>query len=511
MSVSVDWKTPGLVDWGTEYAVAFDIHPSNDLVNCSVETYEDGGTIPPSPYFIGEVSRLGQSVTVKRVKQDWQFYMPCIGLPFRQTRKTFEYHVLGNALHNGQNLSFRGPTQGFHKVKVNVPSEKKHEGRLAFGAYLIAAAETIIATQHGVFAVPAFCHGLIAAACYEKMKDPPEYDDAYKQLVEQPRVATPSSLGLKETDASHPAGELSVELDFLNSALGAFYLTERRAYSAHIEGNETYQRRQTQHMILLADDVLHGIDRVFESQIRLATHSTDQDWNDVTQYENVRSKILEEWISTLKPEPNDSAEVRNQMKLILDRELNRLTYAEIAVRFLADLSHFRDAVAKRLVSIETLATHQAVTRGLVSRRLEEMKAIGRPISRHSLSNLAEGEVLLCLSTPEGVGFLFTYNAWGFVAVRREPKYFVLYVTAPQSRVRYFAEVERIVAAESPESPIKNPQDYERYTRGKKVVVLRRSSLKELSDPLPKGTRWPRHSQYTSLSDFISAETFDQLR
>jgi len=131
-------------------------------------------------------------------------------------------------------------------------------------------------------------------------------------------------------------------------------------------------------------------------------------------------------------------------------------------------------------------------------------------TRNSLSTLPEGEVVVCPSRPEGIDFLKRYNAWGFVRIGREPRYFALYVSSPESAVRYFAEIEKIVDPKSSESPVNDPERYEEYSEGKKLLLFRKDSLRELADPLPRGEKWSQGKFYLTLSRLIKAKSLDDI-
>jgi len=136
------------------------------------------------------------------------------------------------------------------------------------------------------------------------------------------------------------------------------------------------------------------------------------------------------------------------------------------------------------------------------------------ISREELASLKEGKVVICPSKPEGVNFLLQYNAWGFVRIRREPEYFALYVSRPESRISFFGEVKEILYPKDPGSPIteEEARRYKEFKEGKKVIVLKPESLRRLDKGIPKGTlkKVLQGLKYVTLSQFISAKTLDDL-
>jgi hypothetical protein len=163
-----------------------------------------------------------------------------------------------------------------------------------------------------------------------------------------------------------------------------------------------------------------------------------------------------------------------------------------------------------LVEEETISRETpAIERPVGSKRQPETTSIQvTAIPRKSLSSLAEGEVIICPSKPEGVDFLKEHQAWGFVRVSRSPKYFALYVSRPEGVVKYFGEVERIVDAN--DSRVPNPQEYETYEKGKMVIELKLGTLKEFADPITRGSRWgyTQGLWYTTLSKLAAAKTLD---
>jgi len=136
------------------------------------------------------------------------------------------------------------------------------------------------------------------------------------------------------------------------------------------------------------------------------------------------------------------------------------------------------------------------------------------IERSQLSAYPKGEVLLTPSKPEGVEFLRKYNAWGFIRVQRKPKYFALYVGKPESKLLYFAEIDRItdpIGAREEISMIQD-QDMDTFEKGKQVIWLKPNSLKKFTDPIPliDKRRGPRGPRYTTIEKIIHAERFSDL-
>lgn len=142
-----------------------------------------------------------------------------------------------------------------------------------------------------------------------------------------------------------------------------------------------------------------------------------------------------------------------------------------------------------------------------------VKAVPK-VSRKELTLLRDGLVIICPSDSTGPSWLKRYYAWRSVKISRKPIYFALYVSWPYSKVLYFGEIETLVDVEDKAltkkygQPEVNPSDY-----GKKAIILKPGSLKELSDPISivpgkrGGIMGPR---YSSLDNFVKAVTIEDL-
>jgi len=134
--------------------------------------------------------------------------------------------------------------------------------------------------------------------------------------------------------------------------------------------------------------------------------------------------------------------------------------------------------------------------------------------RSQLTAYPQGVVLVSPSKPEGVEFLRKYNAWGFIRVLRKPRYFALYVGRPESKLLYFAEIDRItdpIGAREEISTIQD-QDMDTFEKGKQVIWLKPNTLRKFTDPIPlidkrKGPRGPR---YTTIEKIVNAKRFSDL-
>src|SRR5947208_569187 len=112
-----------------------------------------------------------------------------------------------------------------------------------------------------------------------------------------------------------------------------------------------------------------------------------------------------------------------------------------------------------------------------------------PISRWELKGDPNSVVLICPAKSErGLEFLLRYNAWGFIRVNRQPTFVALYVGRPESKVLYLAEVNSITP------PLSSPSEVEEISQehlgtfkpGKKVIWLKKGSIRRLLDPIPVG-------------------------
>ncbi|MEM3906043.1 MAG: hypothetical protein QXZ17_04120 [Nitrososphaerota archaeon] len=226
-------------------------------------------------------------------------------------------------------------------------------------------------------------------------------------------------------------------------------------------------------------------------------------------------------IEEIKPLANQirGSSYSNKIRVIYYKDLINL--AE-----LKEKTKISDAqVAKLLAPIDVIDVGELV--GVVKDIVEEFGLVNqtpqtaeRPIitphdpstiTRKNLSTLPDGDVIICPSKANGVDFLKQYNAWGFIRISKKPRYFTLYVGRPYSELQFFAEVEAIVDAKDPSSPVKNPEDFETYEEGKKIIILKKDSLKKFADPLKLEAAFPPVSiRYTKLSKLLSAKSLDDL-
>jgi predicted type IV restriction endonuclease len=140
------------------------------------------------------------------------------------------------------------------------------------------------------------------------------------------------------------------------------------------------------------------------------------------------------------------------------------------------------------------------------------------VNRSELQNNNEGEVVICPSKQNGIDFLKKYNAWGFVTLSNEhsktAKYLGIYISDPVSSVLYFGEISSIsnrLSSKEEVSWIKE-SDMREFDIGKRIIILKQSSLKQLNDPIPAGLKRKglQGKFYCSLRKFIQAKNLDDL-
>jgi len=213
------------------------------------------------------------------------------------------------------------------------------------------------------------------------------------------------------------------------------------------------------------------------------------------------------------------SEFAHRMRLILHKDLIGLGN----IKGVANLS--ASQVSNFLVPVDAINVGELVklvdTIILEKRIAEETpqpKPEAREISERQVATvkrselkLADGELIICPSKPDGVKFLLTYEAWGFIGIKRTPKYLALYVSRPYSEVQYIAEVDRIMDPLESSSPVPDPEKFEQFEPGKKLVVLKTGTIRKLVDPIKLGEAFPPvRSRYTTLSKLIEAKDLDEV-
>ena len=124
----------------------------------------------------------------------------------------------------------------------------------------------------------------------------------------------------------------------------------------------------------------------------------------------------------------------------------------------------------------------------------------------------EAQVAVFPTRESGLPFLFENNAWGFVRIGRDFDYVAMYVTQDAREVQYFATVRDVVAPKDAEL-IREPTEYldrDEIADNKMVVRFKADSLYRLEDPIPYETKYPQSHRYTTLGEFRTAETTNDI-
>jgi len=221
--------------------------------------------------------------------------------------------------------------------------------------------------------------------------------------------------------------------------------------------------------------------------------------------ENIEA--VQEAVSKLK---NKKEEIAEQVQKTITDEIE-----EVSTRKIEEES--KEFVTKLISSLET----QTPIKPLSETKEEESEdyegsswepkkgrnAVSGKISRKDIKGNPESLVAVFPSHESGIRFLKENNAWGFVRLGREPKYACIYLTN-EKRVKYFAEVEKIVPANkaklarSPESYV----DKARFDPNKKVIFFKPGKLRKLEDPIPYKEKAPQGRVYTTLKKFKESKS-----
>ena len=168
------------------------------------------------------------------------------------------------------------------------------------------------------------------------------------------------------------------------------------------------------------------------------------------------------------------------------------------------------------ISIDSIRTNIRIDIGVASRGISiglGSRSVPK-VSRKDLTSLRDGLVIICPSNSDGPTWLKKYYAWRSVKISRKPIYFALYVSWPFSKVLYFGEIETLVDVEDKAITKKFGQpEVDRSDYGKKAIILKPGSLKELSDPIgivPGKRGGIMSSRYSSLDNFVKAVAIEDL-
>ncbi|MFB6252426.1 MAG: type I restriction enzyme HsdR N-terminal domain-containing protein [Halobellus sp.] len=134
------------------------------------------------------------------------------------------------------------------------------------------------------------------------------------------------------------------------------------------------------------------------------------------------------------------------------------------------------------------------------------------IGRTDIEGDEDAQVAVFPTRESGLTFLSENNAWGFVRVGRDFDYVAMYVTQNAREVQYFAKVRDVVVPEDAELT-REPTAYvdrSKIADNKMVVRFEADSLYQLEDPIPYETKYPQSLRYTTLGEFRTAETTDDI-
>lgn len=136
-------------------------------------------------------------------------------------------------------------------------------------------------------------------------------------------------------------------------------------------------------------------------------------------------------------------------------------------------------------------------------------ALQGTISRNSINGSKDTLGVIFPTKPDGVEFLRENNAWGFVRIKKQPEFVIMYVSGSAKEVRYFARVLDIVDAKEA-NLARSEDEYPQFDTHKKVVVFEPGTLYEIENPIPYRVKTPYSMRYTTLGQFRSATGTDEL-
>lgn len=148
----------------------------------------------------------------------------------------------------------------------------------------------------------------------------------------------------------------------------------------------------------------------------------------------------------------------------------------------------------------------------------DRNAIVGSISRAEIAGENDDSVVIFPTKQSGVEFLKENNAWGFVRIGQMPEFIAMYVSEDVQQVKYVARIKAIIdpseadLARPPEAYFESGSEDAQagFDPDKKVIVFEDESLYELEDPIPFENSWPQSLRYTTLGEFRTAETTDDI-
>jgi hypothetical protein len=140
------------------------------------------------------------------------------------------------------------------------------------------------------------------------------------------------------------------------------------------------------------------------------------------------------------------------------------------------------------------------------------------VSNNDLPGDDNDVVVVCPASGEqdedkGENWMLRYNAWRSInMVRTDAKYMALYQGFPHSKIRWFAQIDKILDIGDPilgsDYHIPAPKD---STERKKALILKEGTIKMLRTPIDKAS-WGglRNIMYTTIGKLKRANTLDDL-
>lgn len=136
------------------------------------------------------------------------------------------------------------------------------------------------------------------------------------------------------------------------------------------------------------------------------------------------------------------------------------------------------------------------------------------IARRDIRGSPDASILVCPSRPSGLPFFLRYQAWGYPRTRAQPDFLALYMTTPHMRIMYIGEVESMTPPLSSRAEVKGiaEEDKGGFSPGKRVVWLKKGSIRKLSDPIPAGRvgTHPQSPRSTTVKEFVAARDTGDL-
>ena len=209
---------------------------------------------------------------------------------------------------------------------------------------------------------------------------------------------------------------------------------------------------------------------------------------------------------------NNRTEIVLAMGQVLKRHLVEMP--EDRVKDLAEkaLSRIRLEVLAARATSEQITLEQAPS-AHVTRRPEPLSDVPT-VSRREIRGNPDSIVLVCSARPEGLPFFLRYQAWGYPRTKVQPGFVALYMTRPHMQVLYIGEVENMTPPLASRAEVSGiaEEDKGGFSPGKRVIWLKKGSIRKLSDPIPAGRvgSQPQSPRSTTLRRFIAAEDTGDL-